>query len=158
VCWQLYYNKTILSRQSLKNNNNNNNNNGDPFANTYTRIKASNSLLTRTILFTVGSYRRVKQFTTEWQMFRWWRWGWKEGAKLAETTDKRLLCCEFWRTGKAMGQVYQCWWRIRREIHVIPRFEYHMFYVLYPFVTYLLTLLHKSRWLLFHEPSSKATK
>jgi hypothetical protein len=40
-----------------------------------------------------------------------------------------------------MGQVYQCWWRICREINVLffPSFEY-MFYVLYPFVTYWLTL------------------
>jgi hypothetical protein len=53
---------------------------------------------------------------------------------------KRLLCCGFRRTGKAMGQVYQCWWRICREIDVFSRFEYNMFYVLYPFVTYLLTL------------------
>jgi hypothetical protein len=45
---------------------------------------------------------------------------------------KRLLCCEFRRTGKAMGQVY--------ERNVFSRFEYHMFYVLYPFVTCLLTL------------------
>jgi hypothetical protein len=40
-----------------------------------------------------------------------------------------------------MVQVYQCWLRICREINVFPRFEHHMFYVLYPFVTYLLTLL-----------------
>jgi hypothetical protein len=49
----------------------------------------------------------------------------------------------FRRTAKAMGQVYQCWWRICREIDAFtppPRFEYHMFYVLYPFVTYVLTL------------------
>jgi hypothetical protein len=40
-----------------------------------------------------------------------------------------------------MGQVYQCWWRICREINVfLSRFEYHMFYVLYQFVAYLLTL------------------
>jgi hypothetical protein len=32
--------------------------------------------------------------------------------------DKRLLCCGFRRTGKGTGQVYQCWWRICREIHV----------------------------------------
>jgi hypothetical protein len=32
-----------------------------------------------------------------------------------------------------MGQVYQCWWRICREINVFSRFEYHKFYVLYPF-------------------------
>jgi hypothetical protein len=48
--------------------------------------------------------------------------------------------CGFRRTGKAMGQVYQCWWRICRGIKVIPRFRYHMFYVLYLFVAYLLIL------------------
>jgi hypothetical protein len=61
-------------------------------------------------------------------------------AEVAETTVNRHLCCEFRRTGKVVGQVYQCWRRICREIHVFARFEYHMFYVLYPFVTYLLTL------------------
>jgi hypothetical protein len=35
---------------------------------------------------------------------------------VAEITVKILLCCGFRRTGKAMGQVYQCWWRIYREI------------------------------------------
>jgi hypothetical protein len=30
------------------------------------------------------------------------------GAEVAETTVKRLLCFRFRRTGKAMGQVYQC--------------------------------------------------
>jgi hypothetical protein len=40
-----------------------------------------------------------------------------------------------------MGQVYECWWRTCREINVFfSSFEYHVFYVLYPFVTYLLTL------------------
>jgi hypothetical protein len=33
------------------------------------------------------------------------------GAEVAETTGK-LLCCGFRSTGKAMGQAYQCWWRI----------------------------------------------
>jgi hypothetical protein len=46
----------------------------------------------------------------------------------------------FQHTSKVMGQVYQCWWRVCREIDVLPKFEYHIFYVLYPFVTYLLTL------------------
>jgi hypothetical protein len=54
--------------------------------------------------------------------------------------SKKLLCCGFRSCGKAMGQVYQCWWRICREINCFPRFQYHMFYVSYPFVTYLLTL------------------
>jgi hypothetical protein len=58
-------------------------------------------------------------------------------AEVAKTTVKRLLCCGFRRTGKAMGQVYQCW-RICREMNVFSRFEYLILYVLYPFVTYLL--------------------
>jgi hypothetical protein len=33
-------------------------------------------------------------------------------------TVKRPLCCWFRRTGKTMGQVYQCWWRICGEINV----------------------------------------
>jgi hypothetical protein len=63
-----------------------------------------------------------------------------EMAEMAGTTDKRLLSCGFQRTDKAMGQVYQCWWRICRETNVFSSFEYYMFYVLYQFVTYLLTL------------------
>jgi hypothetical protein len=56
---------------------------------------------------------------------------------VAETTVRRLLCCGFQHTGKVMGQVYKRWWRIRQELNAFPMFEYH---VLYPFVTYLLTL------------------
>jgi hypothetical protein len=82
----------------------------------------------------------VKWFTTEWQKFRTWRRVWNGGAEVAEALDKRLLCCGFRRTGKAMGQVYQFWLRICREINVFSMFEYHVFYVLYPFVTHLLTL------------------
>jgi hypothetical protein len=40
------------------------------------------------------------------------------GAEAAETTVKILQSCGFRRTGNAMGQVYQCWWRICREINV----------------------------------------
>jgi hypothetical protein len=43
---------------------------------------------------------------------------------VAETTVKRLLCCGFRRTGKAKGQLYQCWWRISREINIFTRFEF----------------------------------
>jgi hypothetical protein len=32
----------------------------------------------------------------------------RPGAEVAETTVKRLLCCGFRRTDKAMGQAYQC--------------------------------------------------
>jgi hypothetical protein len=50
----------------------------------------------------------------------------------------------FRRAGKAMGQVYQCWWRICLEKFFLT-FKYHMFYVLYQFVTYFLTL-PRSYW------------
>jgi hypothetical protein len=53
--------------------------------------------------------------------------------------QSRLLCCRFRCTGKTMGQVDQCWWRICWEINVFSRFRYHIFYVLYPFVTCILT-------------------
>jgi hypothetical protein len=33
----------------------------------------------------------------------------RRGAEVAETTVKRLLCCGFQHTGKAMEQVYRCW-------------------------------------------------
>jgi hypothetical protein len=59
---------------------------------------------------------------------------------VTEITVKRLVCCGFRRTGKAMGHVYQCWWRICREINDFMWVKYHMFYVLDPIVTYLLTL------------------
>jgi hypothetical protein len=50
---------------------------------------------------------------------------------------KRLVCCGFRRTGKAMGQVYQCCGGYVKKYMFFSRFEYHIFYVLYPFVTYL---------------------
>jgi hypothetical protein len=40
-------------------------------------------------------------------------------AEVGETTVKRLLCCGSRRTGKAMGQVYQCLRRIYRISHVL---------------------------------------
>jgi hypothetical protein len=53
-----------------------------------------------------------------WQKFRWSRRWWMGVAEVAETRVKILLCCGPQRTGKAMGQVYKCRWRIYREIHV----------------------------------------
>jgi hypothetical protein len=90
--------------------------------------------------------RLVRQKTTllaNVSLMRRWSNG---GAKVAETTIRRLLCCGSRRTGKAMWQVYQCWMRIWRETNVFPRFESQLFYVLLPFVTYLLNLssiMHK---------------
>jgi hypothetical protein len=90
--------------------------------------------------------------------FRWWRSGWNGSAEIAKTrVNNRLLCCRFQRTGKAMGQVYQCWWRTCREINVFsPRFEYHMFYVLYPFVTCLLTPTYVTISIYFLSSSKEA--
>jgi hypothetical protein len=45
------------------------------------------------------------------------------------------------QTSKAIGQVYQCWWKICREINVSSRFDYRICYVLYQSVTYLMTPL-----------------
>jgi hypothetical protein len=45
-----------------------------------------------------------------------------EVRMLLETTVKRLLCCGFRRTGKATGQMYQCW-QICREINVFPQLQ-----------------------------------
>jgi hypothetical protein len=53
----------------------------------------------------------------------------RSDAEVAETS----VCCGFQHTGKAMG-------RVCREINVFSRFEYQVLYVLYPFVTYLLSL------------------
>jgi hypothetical protein len=106
-------------------------------------------------LFAVGSVCRMKRFTAGWQTFRWWRRGWDGGAEVAETTVKRLLCCGFRRTGKAMGQVCQCWWRICRKINVsFSRFEYRMFYVLYSFVTLFLKM-RKTTGFMYTECESK---
>jgi hypothetical protein len=43
----------------------------------------------------------------------------RPGAELAKTIIKRLLCGGFRHVGNAMGQVYQCSWRIFREINVL---------------------------------------
>jgi hypothetical protein len=81
--------------------------------------------------------------TPWWQMFRWWR-GWIGCVEVTETTVNRLLCCGFRRTGKAMGQVYQCWWRICREIHFFfSRFECFMFmFYIHLLPIYWFSLVH----------------
>jgi hypothetical protein len=60
-----------------------------------------------------------------------------EVRKWLREQSKRLVCCGFRRTGKAMEHVCQCWCRICGEINVFfLKFEYQMLYVLYPFETY----------------------
>jgi hypothetical protein len=59
---------------------------------------------------------------------------------MAETIVKRLPCCRFRRTGKAMISVSVLAEDMSRNKCFFPRSEYHMFHVLYPLVTYLLTV------------------
>jgi hypothetical protein len=61
----------------------------------------------RVKLFTSGSRNSLKNEEVETEMRKWLR-----------QQSKILVCCGFRRTGKAMGQAYQCCWRIRREINV----------------------------------------
>jgi hypothetical protein len=96
-------------------------------------------------LFMVRSGCRVKRFTTglsnslkdvrKSQMLP------DQVRKWLVQQSKHLYAAGFRRTGEAMGQVYQSFGRICREMKMFcSRFECHMFYVLYPFVTYLPTL------------------
>jgi hypothetical protein len=91
-------------------------------------------------LFTVESACRLKKYITSWKNFRWWRRNWNESDKVVETTVRRLLCWGFRRTGRAMGQCINVVGGYV-ENFFFRRFEYHMFYFLYPFVIYLLTPL-----------------
>jgi hypothetical protein len=79
-----------------------------------------------------------------WQTFRWLRRGWNGGAEVAETTVKILLCCGFRRTGKAMEQVYQCWWMLCWEINVIFSGSNNTFFTFYIILwpIYWLSLLY----------------
>jgi hypothetical protein len=70
-------------------------------------------------LYTVGSICRLKQFTT----------GLKNSLKDVRNSQmmpnqvQKWLRQQFRLTGEAMGQVYECWWRICRELNVyISRF------------------------------------
>jgi hypothetical protein len=100
----------------------------------------------------VGNVCCIKLFTIGSEKFSQWHSKVTDdaqpGVEVAETTVKRLLCCRFRCTGKVMGQGYPCWWRICREINVfLSRLKYHIFYILCPFVTYLLTLPHRIYWI-----------
>jgi hypothetical protein len=59
---------------------------------------------------------------------------------VAETIVKRPLCCGFRPIGKTKGQVINVGGGYIEKRMFFPGIEYHMFYVLYPFVTYLLTI------------------
>jgi hypothetical protein len=84
------------------------------------KVSVQKIFIKKCFLFTFGSVCRVKRFTTGQEILSrtFERRRWNGDAEVAEKTLKRLLCCEFRRSGKAIGQVYQCLWRICREIAV----------------------------------------
>jgi hypothetical protein len=70
-----------------------------------------------------------------------------QGRSKVVVAVKRLLCCGFRRTAKAMTQVYQCWWRIFQVIYFFPDSTITCFtcYIhLRPI--YWLFLVHNRRW------------
>jgi hypothetical protein len=111
-------------------------------------------------LFTVGSFCRVKRFTTEAEnslkVIR-------KSQMMPDQVQKwlRQQPKDFCATGiNALGKqwdVCQCWWRICREIKVLFVFEYLMFYFLYPFVTYFLTLPRRYMFALSCQYTNKIT-
>jgi hypothetical protein len=62
-----------------------------------------------------------------------------EVRKWLREQSKDFYAGGFQHSGKMMGQFYKCWWRIFREISVFPRFEFNMFFVLYPFVRLIIS-------------------
>jgi hypothetical protein len=79
----------------------------------------------------VGSVCSVKRFTTV------------SGNSLKDIRKSQMMpdqvrkwlrqhSKDFYAAG--FDALVKCWWRICREINVSSRFEYHMVYVLYPFV------------------------
>jgi hypothetical protein len=113
------------------------------------KVSRQRIIIKKYVLFTVGNVCRVKRFTTGLQMFRWWR-GWNGDAEVAETTVKRLLCCGFRRTGKAMGKECECWWRIFLEIHAFPVSNITCFtYYIHLWSIYWLSLVCTTRSITF---------
>jgi hypothetical protein len=75
-------------------------------------------------------------------------------AEVSETTVKRHLFCGFRRISKAMGQVYQCWWRICREINILLQFQMsHVLRFVY-ICDHLLTLPVQKKLKLFSNMAS----
>jgi hypothetical protein len=125
----------------------------------------ANIFIKKHFLFTMRSVSSVERFTAGWKMFCWWRNDWNGGAEVAETRSKDFYAASFDALVKRLDKMYQCWWKICRKIF-FSKFEYHMFYFLYQFVTYLLTLpcitsSHGSvcsRYSFIEKPTKGATK
>jgi hypothetical protein len=74
-------------------------------------------LIKKCVLFTVGSVYREKRFSLGGKRFADDEEFETEVRKWLRQQSKILLRCGFRNTGKAMGEVYQCWWRTCREIN-----------------------------------------
>jgi hypothetical protein len=72
-----------------------------------------------------------------WQMLRWWQCGWNGSGR---EQSKNFNIAGFDTLVKRWDKCINVGEGICREINVSFRFEYNMFYVLYPFVAYLLNL------------------
>jgi hypothetical protein len=90
-------------------------------------------------LFTLGSVCRVKRFSIGGKRFADDEEVETEVRKWLRQQSKDFYAW-FRRTCKAMRQVYQCWWRICREINVFPGSNITCVTFLYPFVVCLPTL------------------
>jgi hypothetical protein len=74
----------------------------------------------------------------------WWLRRSTRGAEVAKTKVKRVLTFRFRHSGKAMGQVYQCWCRICQEINDFLGLNIICFMLyIYLWPIYLLSLVHK---------------
>jgi hypothetical protein len=62
----------------------------------------------------------------------------RRGVEVAETTIEIFPCCGLRRDGRSVSVLLKG--MSRNKCFFFSRFKYHMFYVSYPFVTYLLTL------------------
>jgi hypothetical protein len=69
----------------------------------------------------VGNVCRVKPFHLDGKRFADGEEVETEVRKWLRQQSKDFLCCWFRRTGKVTEQVYQCWWKICREIHFPPQ-------------------------------------
>jgi hypothetical protein len=91
-------------------------------------------------LITVRTVCRVKRFTSGGKCFAN-----DEGVETEVRTWPRQRSKDFYAEGldaleKRWEKCINVGGGYVEKINIFPRFEYHMFYVLYPFVTYLLTL------------------
>jgi head-tail adaptor len=88
----------------------------------------------------VGSVCRVQRFRLGEKCFADDEEVETEVRKWLRHQSRDLYVAGFDALVKRWDKCINVWWRICREINAFSRLEYHMFYVSYPFVTYLPNL------------------